>query len=63
MEKEELCPTLLWRVQNKNECKKVKGLGPIGKAEGIEDEELKTRLAKVRKLVPYIKIAKNSKLV
>jgi coenzyme F420-reducing hydrogenase delta subunit/ferredoxin len=40
----------------------VKELGPIGKAEGIEDNELKSRLAKITKLIPYIKGVKNEKL-
>ena len=42
--------------------KKVKELGPLGEGEGIDKEELKSRLAEVRKLVPYIKIVKNEKL-
>jgi coenzyme F420-reducing hydrogenase delta subunit/ferredoxin len=41
---------------------KVKELGPLGKAEGIEDNELKSRLAQITKLVPYIKGVKNEKL-
>jgi coenzyme F420-reducing hydrogenase delta subunit/Fe-S-cluster-containing hydrogenase component 2 len=41
---------------------KVKELGPIGKAEGIEDNELKSNLAKITKLIPYIKRVKNEKL-
>ncbi len=41
---------------------KVKKLGPLGIAEGIEDNELKSKLAKIRKLVPYIKLTKNEKL-
>ena len=42
--------------------KQVRGLGPLGKSEGIEEGELKTRLAEVTRLVPYIKIVKNEKL-
>jgi coenzyme F420-reducing hydrogenase delta subunit/Fe-S-cluster-containing hydrogenase component 2 len=42
--------------------KKVKDLGPVGKAENIDKNELKTRLEEVRKLVPYIKIEKRQKL-
>jgi coenzyme F420-reducing hydrogenase delta subunit/NAD-dependent dihydropyrimidine dehydrogenase PreA subunit len=40
----------------------VKELGPLGIAEGIESNELKSQLAKIRKLVPYIKLVKNEKL-
>ena len=42
--------------------KMVKGLGPIGKAEGIDENELKTKLGEISKLVPYIKIANREKL-
>jgi len=42
--------------------KKIKELGPIGKSEGIDKEELKSKLAEVTKLVPYIKMQKNEKL-
>lgn len=42
--------------------KKVKGLGPLGKGEGIDESELKSRLEAVTKLVPYIKLVKNEKL-
>jgi F420-non-reducing hydrogenase iron-sulfur subunit len=44
--------------------KKVKELGPLGKGkgEGMGDDELKSRLAEVAKLVPYIKVVKNEKL-
>jgi coenzyme F420-reducing hydrogenase delta subunit len=42
--------------------KKVKELGPLGKAEEIEPDELKSRLEEVRKLIPYIKIEKREKL-
>lgn len=41
---------------------KVSELGPLGKAEGIEQNELKSRLKEVTKLVPYIKVVKNEKL-
>ncbi len=42
----------------------IKGLGPIGQGEkeGIAGDELKSKLDKIRKLVPYIKIAKKKKL-
>ncbi len=42
--------------------RKVKELGPLGKSEGIDSDELKTRLEEVIKLVPYIKIVENEKL-
>lgn len=41
---------------------KVKALGPLGTAEGIDKAELKSKLAGIRKLVPYIKVMKNEKL-
>jgi Fe-S-cluster-containing hydrogenase component 2 len=40
----------------------VNKLGPLGKAEGIDQNELKSKLAEIRKLVPYIKLVKNDKL-
>lgn len=40
----------------------IKELGPIGRAEGLTEEELQTRIAEVRKLIPYIKITKRDKL-
>jgi len=40
----------------------VKELGPIGKSEGINEDELASKLAEVRKLIPYIKIVKKDKL-
>ena len=42
--------------------KTIKGIGPIGKAEGIAPEDLKKRLADVKKKVPYLKIANREKL-
>ena len=42
--------------------KKVKELGPIGKAEGLDENELKAKLAEITKLVPYIKVEKREKL-
>src|SRR4030043_2339784 len=41
---------------------KVNKLGPLGKGEGIDKEELKSKLAEIVKLVPYIKVVKNEKL-
>jgi Fe-S-cluster-containing hydrogenase component 2 len=42
--------------------KKVNKLGPLGNGEGIDKEELKSKLAAITKLVPYIKMVKNEKL-
>ncbi len=42
--------------------KKLKELGPLGKAEGLDEEELKAKLAEIMKLVPYIKLTKFEKL-
>ena len=41
---------------------KVKELGPLGTGEGIDQNELKSRLAEITKLVPYIKVMKKEKL-
>ncbi len=38
--------------------KKVKELGTLGKGEEIDENELKSKLEEVRKLIPYIKIVK-----
>jgi F420-non-reducing hydrogenase iron-sulfur subunit len=37
-------------------------LGPIGKAEGMDQSELKAKLSEITRLVPYIKRVKNEKL-
>ena len=42
---------------------KMRELGPLGKSEGIEQDELKSKLQEVTKLIPYIKIVKREKLV
>ncbi len=42
--------------------KKVKELGPLGEGEGIDKNELKSRLEEVTRLVPYIKLEKREKL-
>ncbi len=42
--------------------KKVKELGPLGKAEGMDQDTLHAKLAEVARLVPYFKIAKREKL-
>jgi len=42
----------------------VRELGPLGQCKGeeIDQNELKSKLAETRKLVPYIKLVKNEKL-
>ena len=42
--------------------KKVRALGPLGRSEGIDEAEVKSRLNILMKLVPYIKIAEREKL-
>ena len=42
--------------------RKVKELGPLGTSENLDSDELKAKLSEIRKLVPYIKIAKREKL-
>jgi len=41
---------------------KVKPLGPLGKGEGIDENELKFKLEAVSKLVPYIKLVERERL-
>ena len=45
-----------------NFSKKVEALGPLGKGEGINENELKMKIQEVSKLVPYIKMVKREKL-
>jgi len=52
---------LFTRVMN-DFGKKVKELGPLGTSEEIDEDELKSKLEQVTKLVPYIKIVKRDKL-
>lgn len=40
----------------------IKDLGPVGSEEGLNEEVLASEFARVRKLVPYIKLAKREKL-
>ncbi len=40
----------------------VKELGPLGQAEGLDQDKLESELAEIRKLVPYIKLVKDEKL-
>jgi len=42
--------------------KKVEELGPLGKGEEIDEDELKSKLEEVTKLIPYIKLVKREKL-
>lgn len=42
--------------------REIEELGPLGKSEGIEESELKSRLEKIIRLIPYIKLAKREKL-
>jgi len=42
--------------------KKVAELGPLGKGEAIDKNELKSRIEGVTKLIPYIKMVKREKL-
>ena len=42
--------------------KTIKELGPLGNSEGLDDKELKSKLAQIEKLIPYIKIATKEKL-
>jgi coenzyme F420-reducing hydrogenase delta subunit/Fe-S-cluster-containing hydrogenase component 2 len=41
---------------------KVRAIGPFGKSEGLDENELKSKLNEIMKLVPYIKIEKKDKL-
>ena len=41
---------------------KVRELGPLGKSEGIDENELKLKLEAVSKLVPYIKLVERERL-
>ena len=42
--------------------RKVRELGPIGYGEGIDENKLKSDLAEITGLIPYIKVTKNEKL-
>ncbi len=45
-----------------NFTKTIKGLGPLGIAEKLDQGQMKAKLAEVMKLVPYIKVALREKL-
>ena len=42
--------------------REIEAMGPLGKSEGIDGTELKSRLSQMAKLLPYIKLAKMEKL-
>ncbi len=42
--------------------RKVSEIGPLGKAEGIDENELKLKLEAARKLVPYMKLVERARL-
>ncbi len=42
--------------------RQVKKLGPLGENEGMDQHEVKSKLAEITKLVPYIKIVNQDKL-
>jgi DNA-binding transcriptional ArsR family regulator len=42
--------------------KKVKEIGPLGKSEGIDENELQLKLKAVRDIVPYIKLVERESL-
>ena len=42
--------------------RQVKKLGPLGESEGMDQNEVKSRVAEVTRLVPYIKMVNNDKL-
>ncbi len=42
--------------------KQVKELGPLGESEGMDQNEVKSKLAEITKLVPYIKMVNQDKL-
>ena len=45
-----------------NFTQKVKDLGPLGEAEGMEKDKLKGDLTAVRKLIPYLRLVEREKL-
>jgi len=42
--------------------KKVKELGPLGRGEGLDEEELKFKLEAVTRLIPYIRLVERERL-
>ncbi len=47
----------------RNFTKKIKEIGPLGKAENIDTEELKGKIEKIIDLIPYIKVEEKEKLL
>jgi coenzyme F420-reducing hydrogenase delta subunit len=43
-------------------CKKVEGIGPLGKSEGIGEKGLKFKLEAATKLIPYVKLVERERL-
>lgn len=43
-------------------AKEIEALGPLGKSEGIDENELQAGLEKITKLIPYIKMMQKEKL-
>ena len=43
-------------------AKQIKMLGPLGKSEGMDQDEVKSKIAEITKLVPYIKMVCQDKL-
>ena len=43
-------------------CKKVKGIGPLGISEGIDQKGLKFRLEAANKIIPYVKLVERERL-
>jgi F420-non-reducing hydrogenase iron-sulfur subunit len=43
-------------------AKKMEELGPLGKSDGMDEDEIKSKIREVTKLIPYIKIVKREKL-
>jgi F420-non-reducing hydrogenase iron-sulfur subunit len=42
--------------------KRIRAIGPVGKGEGIDENELTSRLNQIERLIPYLKMAKREKL-
>jgi F420-non-reducing hydrogenase iron-sulfur subunit len=42
--------------------RQIKEIGPIGEADGLNKHELATKIAEIRKLIPYIKQVKREKM-
>ena len=42
--------------------KTIRGIGPLGKPEGMDKSTIEAKLAEIAKLIPYLKVAKREKL-